>query len=101
MALAVFAAVMTVAEAFALQAAIRDTRRWLAGDQARDLRHATAVVTRVVKDNLLAREPGIRVVHWDALPASEWDAVLTGMGTELPKVRQARRLYVKAIKIEI
>jgi len=47
-AVAVFAAVMTVAEVIAIQAAARDARRWLAGDTAREIQTAGQAVAAVV-----------------------------------------------------
>lgn len=47
-AVALFAAVMTVAEVVALQAAARDARRWLASDSAREIRQAGTALAEVV-----------------------------------------------------
>ena len=43
-AVAMFAAVMTVAEVFALSAAARDARRWLDSDQVREVQQAGRAV---------------------------------------------------------
>jgi len=47
-AVATFAAVMTVAEVIAIQAAARDARRWLASDTAREIQTAGQAVAAVV-----------------------------------------------------
>lgn len=49
-AIAVFAAIMTVAEVLALQAAARDAKRWIAyaGEQAREVREAGSAVVAAV-----------------------------------------------------
>ena len=47
-AVAVFAAVMTVAEAFAIQAAARDAKRWLQSDQVREVQQAGRAVAAAV-----------------------------------------------------
>lgn len=43
-----FAAVMTVGEAFAIQAAVKDAHRWLASDQVRGLETAGRAVAAAV-----------------------------------------------------
>ncbi|MEO5618311.1 MAG: hypothetical protein ABIS67_11105 [Candidatus Eisenbacteria bacterium] len=50
-AVALFAAVMTIAEVVAFQAAARDARRWLASDSAREILQAGRAVARVVVGN--------------------------------------------------
>ena len=47
-AVAVFAAVMTVAEVFALSAAARDAKRWLASDEVREVQQAGRAVAAAV-----------------------------------------------------
>ena len=47
-AVAMFAAVMTVAEAFAITAAARDARRWLKSDQVREVQQAGRAVAAAV-----------------------------------------------------
>ena len=47
-AVAVFAAVMTVAEVFALSAAARDAKRWMASDQVREVQQAGRAVAAAV-----------------------------------------------------
>ena len=47
-AVAMFAAVMTVAEVFALSAAARDARRWLDSDQVREVQQAGRAVAAAV-----------------------------------------------------
>lgn len=47
-AVAMFAAVMTVAEAFAITAAARDARRWLESDQVREVQQAGRAVAAAV-----------------------------------------------------
>ena len=47
-AVAIFAALLTIGEAFAIHAATRDARRWLASDEARAVRHAGEVVVAAV-----------------------------------------------------
>jgi len=47
-AVAVFAAVMTIAEVFALSAAARDAKKWLASDEARGLRQAGRAMAAAV-----------------------------------------------------
>jgi len=50
-AVAIFAAVMTVAEVVAVQAIARDAQRWLAGDTAREIQSAGRTVAEVVSGN--------------------------------------------------
>ena len=85
----------------AIQAAVRDTRRWLAGEDARDLRRATAVVTRMVTENLFSSTVECRDVKIEAPRVIEADAILTGMGTEIPAVPQGRRLTWRVVAIDI
>ena len=47
-AVAVFAAVMTVAEVFAIQAGARDAKRWLESDQVREVQQAGRAVAAAV-----------------------------------------------------
>ncbi len=47
-AVAVFAAVMTIVEVFALSAAAREAKRWLASDEARGLRQAGRAMAAAV-----------------------------------------------------
>jgi len=47
-AVAVFAAVMTVAEVFALSAAARDAKQWLQSDQVREVQQAGRAVAAAV-----------------------------------------------------
>lgn len=58
-AVAVFAAVMTVAEVIAIQAMARDAKQWLASDAAREVQQAGRAVAAAVT-GAANREPGGR-----------------------------------------
>ena len=47
-AVATFAALLTIGEAFAIQAAARDARRWMASDEVRAVRRAGEAVAAVM-----------------------------------------------------
>ncbi len=51
-AVAVFAAAMTVAEALAIHAVVRDARSWLAGENALEIRRAGAALAGMVGERL-------------------------------------------------
>jgi len=81
-ALAVFAAVMTVAEVVAIQAVANDARRWLAGDTAREIQTAGQAVAAVVTGS---RPEAVRV----CAQRSEACAVVRIKGRNAQDVRAA------------
>jgi len=99
-AIAVFTAIMTVAEVIAIHAAVQDAKQWLSGNEGRAVRQATTTVARVVRENILSNPSECTGIRMEALPQAEWDAVVTGASRELPRVQRVRHLKWSVIALE-
>jgi len=90
-AVAVFAAVMTIAEVFAIQAAARDAKKWLASDEARGIRQAGRAVAAAVT-GAATRDCGLRgrEVQMRVLSREEIRAALRDARRQLEATKQER-----------
>lgn len=89
-AVALFAAVMTVAEVVALQAAARDARRWMASDSAREIRKAAEAVVEVVSGDARVIHGECAVIRVKGGNRRELRAVLAEAKACLREARKAR-----------
>lgn len=91
-AVALFAAVMTVAEVVALQAAARDARKWLASDSAREIRQAGRAVAEVVSGKRRVLQGECAVIRVKGGNSRELRAVLAEAKACLKEARRAREV---------
>ena len=93
-AVALFAAMLTVGEAIALQAAARDARRWMASEPVRNLRHAGETVVAAVTGKPRCRSGDCVVVKWTPRNGDQMQHVAREVRTYLRESRRMERLRV-------